>query len=146
MLRVSPGAQSGNCGSLWRQGHAAFPQARTHGFQAVMSHRVPSELRQAAYGCSKILLSFVRDSKPEAALSITQSCTTRPDSGAFVPFVIHNLMRTLSLVGVTLAPKDTPSGNVRWIERAPEGSRVHSRGSSASPRLSQIVGTWVWAR
>src|SRR5262245_65417083 len=104
MRWVSPGAQSGNWGSLCRQGHGALAQGRTHGFQAVMIQRFPSALRQAAYGLSKTLLSLVRGSKPAAALSITQFCTTRPERGVRVPLVIHSSMRTSSLVGVIRAP------------------------------------------
>src|SRR6476646_6621943 len=97
--RVSPGRQSGTCGSECRHGHDGLPQARTQGCHAEMIHRLPDVSRQAAKGAVKILLGLVDCSKPASPFSMTHICTCKPVSFSVEPLVTAKLICTWSLPG-----------------------------------------------
>src|SRR5262249_7227890 len=101
---VSPGRQSGTCGSECRQGQGGFPHARTQGSHPVITQRLPPRARQAANGLAKTLLSLVRSSNPVRPFSITHICTWRPVNFSAEPLLTHSSTRTPARSGTTLAP------------------------------------------
>jgi hypothetical protein len=111
-----------------------------------MIQRRPSSERHAAYGFSKILLSFVCCENPRAPFNMTHCWTRKSESGLSVPLVNFSVICTWSGLGITRAANWIPLGSLRSDASDSSFAGTHSRGSSVTFFLVQIVATWVCAR